>query len=455
MLLGGSNSVMTNGLCKGLKDGINRHNKSINAIDLKLEFHNFALGGCTAIQNLYEIIRHKEILLSSELIITESNINELHNYTNYEKMSMELICQQLSWFYKELFFLNKKVLILILTECSNRDDRVRIMINNLHKKFAKKYGFNVIDMHQYFKSKNLQEFGSRYDGGGHQFGFYMREIGMMIIKSIGKFQYLKNMDIVNDNPRFRILTLDNMELISGELNKIDVENTFYKENIIRIDDKVRVKFPADFIGYRVLGFHSWNNAEKCEKSFKEPKTWSEKIRTYSSILLKNKKKTFAKEMSFLNQFININSFNFEIDSESYLMSNLENIPYSEYYTNVITWDVNSRAIKNSDIIAFLLALPKSSYCENLVDFEALANENIEIPKEYNFNHLIPPVEWYKEIIDEYCMVMDPKKSTPLQIQITNLTKEKQNLINEKTNLKNQLSQLQNNINSLPIKKTAT
>ncbi|EAL3939292.1 sugar transferase [Campylobacter lari] len=115
-------------------------------------------------------------------------------------------------------------------------------------------------------------------------------------------------------------------------------------------------------------------------------------------------------------------------------------------------EVKLESNKFFNLIGFLLASPEGNYHTEEIDFEALANENIEIPKEYDFNHLIPPIEWYKEIIDEYCSIMDPRKLAPLQTQITNLTNEKQSLINEKTNLQNQLSQFQNTINSLPIKK---
>ncbi|MCW1341987.1 sugar transferase, partial [Campylobacter jejuni] len=62
------------------------------------------------------------------------------------------------------------------------------------------------------------------------------------------------------------------------------------------------------------------------------------------------------------------------------------------------------------------------------------------------------MELYKEIIDEYCAVMDPVKLAPLQNQIKEkdniiftLTQEKQNLLNEKNNLENKP-------NSIPIKK---
>ncbi|EAI4352793.1 hypothetical protein A9386_08255 [Campylobacter jejuni] len=116
VLLGGSNSVMVNGLQKGIKEGIEEFNTTIDKQEDFLEFYNFAIGGCTAIQNLYEVVRHKEILDNSQLIITESNVNELHNHVSIEKLSLVSIYKQLAWFYKELFYLNKKVLILILAE---------------------------------------------------------------------------------------------------------------------------------------------------------------------------------------------------------------------------------------------------------------------------------------------------------------------------------------------------
>lgn len=40
--------------------------------------------------------------------------------------------------------------------------------------------------------------------------------------------------------------------------------------------------------------------------------------------------------------------------------------------------------------------------------------------DYCFNNLIPPIKWYKEIIDEYCHVVDPRKILPFQIQINAL-----------------------------------
>ncbi|EDP2687070.1 TPA: sugar transferase [Campylobacter jejuni] len=105
----------------------------------------------------------------------------------------------------------------------------------------------------------------------------------------------------------------------------------------------------------------------------------------------------------------------------------------------------NNGVNNINLISFFLASPEGNYHTEEIDLEALANENIEIPKEYNFNHLIPPIELYKEIIDEYCSIMDPRKLAPLQNQI----KEKDNII---STLNQEKTMLQNELNSFPIKK---
>ncbi|EMS8448809.1 sugar transferase, partial [Campylobacter jejuni] len=105
----------------------------------------------------------------------------------------------------------------------------------------------------------------------------------------------------------------------------------------------------------------------------------------------------------------------------------------------------NNGVNNINLISFFLASPEGNYHTEEIDLEALANENIEIPKEYNFNHLIPPIELYKEIIDEYCSIMDPVKLVPLQKQI----KEKDNII---STLNQEKTTLQNELNSFPIKK---
>ncbi|EIZ0998435.1 hypothetical protein MOT47_001511, partial [Campylobacter coli] len=358
VLLGGSNSVMVNGLQKGLREGINLHNQSENRV-YNLEFYNFAIGGCTAIQNLYEVIRHREILNNSELIITESNVNEIHNHAlTLEKLPLRSIYRQLSWFYKELFYIGKKVLILILVEYAVSNNKIHILINNLHKKFAKKYGFSIINLQDYYEQNCLQDFGKVYDGGGHQFGFIMKILGKAIIKNIHSYQFSKEKKSKNDNPKFTICTPRDMKLINGRLQNINIKNSLFDEEVYRIDSMIKLQFPKELNKYLLVGFHSWNNNINRREVFKIPTNWSETISTYSSIILQNNFQKITKEIAFLNQFITINSVDFKIDNNSFITSNSNNIPFTEYYTNVATWNKNAIKIESSDIVSFLLASPE-------------------------------------------------------------------------------------------------
>ncbi|EIN8025404.1 hypothetical protein LPD37_001494, partial [Campylobacter jejuni] len=104
VLLGGSNSVMVNGLQKGLKEGIEKFNTTVNKEQEKLKFYNLALGASSSLQNLYELKRNRNrtILKNAKLIISESNINDSWSYNNFEIYGI------IESFFTELSCLNSK-----------------------------------------------------------------------------------------------------------------------------------------------------------------------------------------------------------------------------------------------------------------------------------------------------------------------------------------------------------
>ncbi|EOI3655236.1 hypothetical protein ACMTT1_001646, partial [Campylobacter jejuni] len=96
VLLGGSNSVMVNGLQKGLrKENVN--------------LTNLALGGSSSLQNLYELKRkrNQEYLENADLIISESNIND-------RAAAFDVVLKHTDWLYSELASMNKKILIILM-----------------------------------------------------------------------------------------------------------------------------------------------------------------------------------------------------------------------------------------------------------------------------------------------------------------------------------------------------
>lgn len=68
ILLGGSNSVMVNGLQKGIREGIAKLNERKDE-KRQLAFYSFALGATNSIQNLYRLIKHKILAKNAKLII--------------------------------------------------------------------------------------------------------------------------------------------------------------------------------------------------------------------------------------------------------------------------------------------------------------------------------------------------------------------------------------------------
>ena len=458
ILLGGSNSVMVNGLQKGIREGIAKLNEGKDEKE-QLEFYNFGLGGCAAIQNLYEIVRHKEILKNAELIITESSINEIHNHRFHnQNLPLQLIYRDLCWLYQELYSLKTKIVVLDLAGEPRLDPSSKA-ITNIHKKLSNKYGLNFIDIQGYYNANKLQDYEKVF--GAHQQSKVACKLGECIIKGIYDYHLPKNLKIKNDNPKFTICTPKDMELVSGELQEIPMKNSSFSEVTYRIKKDTKLKFPDKFIGFQPIGIHAWNNATDWKENFEIPKNWMESICTYSSIFISNRNQHLTKEAAFLNQFINFQKAILEIDDNSFA-GFIQTNHFTEYHVNVLTQHPNAKRVSFFDLISIFLAKGGNFYTEE-IDFESLANENIEIEEKYNFNHLIPDIRLYKEIIDEYCAKMDPIKLAPLQNQLTQvksqLTSKSQELESLKSQYNSKIKELQVNLkttqdslSSLPIKK---
>ena len=438
---------MVNGLQKGIREGIAKLNENRKEEE-KLEFYNFALGATSSIQNLYEVIRNKDILRNAELVVAESNINEIWEHFHlYQKLSYQHIYRYLNWFYQELYFLKTKVLVLILPY--HRDD-FRV-IDNMHKKLCYQYGLNLVDMQKYYEEYDLVEFGRRVDAS-HQNQRIMCKLGNNLIENIDKYQLPKTLNIKNDNPGFAICAPKDMELVSGELQEIPMKNSAFNEITYRIKKDTKLKFPDRFAGFHLVGMHAWNNAFEWKEDFKIPIA-GENPRVYSSLLITNSHSSLTKEAAFLNQFINFQKAIIEIDDHSFIEINQTN-DFTEYHVNVHTWQTNAKRVSFFDLISFFLAKGGNFHIEK-IDFEALANETIEIESKYNFNHLIPDIKLYKEIIDEYCVKMDPIKLAPLQKQLQQKDQIIQTKNQELTSKNQELTQTKNQLDTIKVQLDST
>ncbi|EOY5528685.1 hypothetical protein ACP67N_000763 [Campylobacter coli] len=420
VLLGGSNSVMVNGLQKGLRQ------ENVNLT-------NLALGACSSIQNLYELKRerNREFLDSADLIITESNINEIEqNWFELEKLPLSLIYRNLTWMYRELSYLNKKILVIILPYQKLNYK----IINSLHRRNCVKYGFNLIDMQSYYEENNLEEFGNRIDPG-HQQSTIMKNLGENIIKKIDSFK-LPNFIAKVKNPEILIVSPSELQY-SDSLVKIHNKNSMYDELVYRITSIDKLKFPKKFLGYFLIGMHTWNTGKIKQKA----------ATVYSSLAFRNNDKVLIKEASMLNSVQEIRDRSFIIDDNSYVGINMDNLPCNEKFGAAQSYIDGSKNIDYCDVVNFILA--KYNYFDNK---KFAIDKMVFSLDEYNFNHLIPPIEFYKEIIDEYCAVMDSKKLSSMQKQFAILNNEKQEVIAKNFKLQTRINQFQEAIESMPVKK---
>ncbi|WP_246023143.1 hypothetical protein, partial [Campylobacter estrildidarum] len=353
---------------------------------------NLSLGGTAALQNLYELTRNYQILKTADLIINASNVHDIVQYNSPELFSKSY--QVIHWLYKELYFLNKKVLCFITpTPQKWLNQQCSKLVYALHKKLIKNYGFNIIDLNGYYLEKNLYDFIRRDEA--HDFDFIMREIGEKIADNIENFSFPKNINIKNDNPKFIALNAREMQKIN-ESNFKNKASWLCQEEIYEL--KNELEFKKIYHNYIILGAHVWNEQNNYEFKIGDI----------------NKDNSFSRNIdSQYSFFFDIYNRNIKITGNTTILS------------------------KNNPIgfIGFLLASPEGNYHNEDIDFESLAEENIEIDEEYNFNHLIPRVEWYKEIIDEYCSIIDPIKQTPLQNQINTLNTQISNLTDENIQMK--------------------
>ncbi|KAA6227875.1 hypothetical protein FMM54_01720 [Campylobacter sp. LR185c] len=362
---------------------------------------------------LYKLIKNKENIKNTKLIIVASNINDISHHINlYEQLSLEKINSYLYWFYESLYLTQKKVVVSIYPCDKYKNANV---IANLHRFYALKFGFNVLDLQRYYQKFDLSKLCNMLDTW-HQFNTISRNIGKQVALNIDNFDAPKSLKKNLKNSKFIIVKPNEMNSIKGSLEEPHKSNSIFNEITFRIDKNTLLKFNEKYKGYKLIGIRTWNDATKWQEEF-EPKINPTKC--FSSILFKNKTKNFSKEFKFNNAFINVCN-EFIIDDESFVSLN-EGDEFSEYAHNCHSWDKNSKKLSVCDIVVFLLVKDEKKAPE--IDFEKLNDYNILIDEKYNFNHILPDIKAYSDLINEYEQRIVPRFTRPLNIKIDTLNKE--------------------------------
>ena len=201
VLLGGSNSIIKDGLRSGLEQE-------------NIHLTNLALGMTGSLQNLYELKlpHNQEVISKADIIITESFINDLCLCKD-GIAGIEIVLRSIHWFYGELAKLDKKVLVLILPFWDGNYSEEIERIYNIHKICVGKYGFNAIDMQKFYQQKGVMNFFMRGDKL-HQISPLMRLLGKNIANNLGLFHHHL---MATETPKieFGIISPKEMEVEGG------------------------------------------------------------------------------------------------------------------------------------------------------------------------------------------------------------------------------------------------
>ncbi|OEW33821.1 alpha-2,3-sialyltransferase, partial [Campylobacter jejuni] len=422
VLIGGSTIFMPDGIGKGVKEAISK----------KIHYYNFALGACDNAQRLISCFKNLDILEKAQLVIVGTNSNDYYLYK--EGFDINRLNSNLEFLCKFLSNLNTKVIFIIQPFCetdTNFIDKQKI-INNLTKQKIMQYNFNYIDMQKYYEHKEVNTFFMTNDPL-HQMGSIMQILGKNIIKNIHNFKK-NNLKQKYYLPIFLIKSPLEIFDLKEKLEEKALDNSYFSEKFYKLNRKAKLKFKDEFCGYRIVGIDICN-------FFEEKLEWE----NYSSYILENKNTKIIKGAKSSFYLFHTLEKEFVIDRQSFIYFNSNN----EDITEITSWvPTNIKLMNNLNYCGlgnFLLEKIDKNYHTKIIDFEVLASENIEISKDHDYSYLIPPVEIYKNIIEEYCQRMDPIKLAPLQNQI----KEKDNII---STLNQEKTMLQNELNSFPIKK---
>lgn len=290
-------------------------------------------------------------------------------------------------YYEELFLLNKKVLVLILPFFLGE---YYPFINNIHKQLCQKFGFNCIDLAEYYRTHDLIEFNAL--SWTHPPGLILRELGQNIIKNLDAFREPKSLKFDIQKRKFKVIRPNDLDVVSGTLKYNDLKNSAFMERAYRIDKSVILRFKSDCVGFHIIGLNTWNNFDgKTLKSDQE-----EVYTNFSTLTLSNNVTSLSKDVNFLNFFTEVGYFcDFEIDNNTTCFCRADYSPkYQERHYLVRSFQNNYTRFNFVDLIAFFAVdimpeIPQFSFEDKVI-----------ISQDYDFSHFIPNVENYKELVDE-------------------------------------------------------
>lgn len=236
-LLGGSNSLLEAGLRKGLyQEG-----------DL-----NLALGATTSLQNIYSLASND--VSEYDVIVSESNVNDIQAVTS-AGYSINLIKENISNLYREIYRLNK-VAIIIIVPAQNYEEKPAPQkliqeiiddINNHHRTLAEKYGFYLVDIASHFRNHSINVL----DAKKIQPDWLHPIDGFMCLLGFNLRSFIEGLDTPLASPLF-----ESQYLVIKPDGDYEKSNSFFKRKLKKLNgDDLKIDIGSSIL----VGIETWSD----------------------------------------------------------------------------------------------------------------------------------------------------------------------------------------------------
>ena len=267
ILLGGSNSVILGGFA----DGLVKHFPGLK---------NLAAGASSSLQNLFELIRHRDLALNADFIVTESNVND-SVAAKWLKNTPDIL-KNIDWFYHELshFHVPTYVLLNPLKRDGSAAESPELMheVNECHRRNARRYGYHLIDLEQRMAGLDHSLMDLMMADPRHPLQIFMYHLAENLARYV-----IENRQRIAPPDAEGLNALQHSVYLFEEFQdqKEHKANARFDEWVLPLSDKIRI--PERYIGKEAVGIATWSD-------------------DYSSAILRNRKKRIIKLFTSFSAF---------------------------------------------------------------------------------------------------------------------------------------------------------
>ena len=119
--------------------------------NVKINLLNLSLTATDTLQNLSELILNQETIAHADLVITNSNTNDIHAFkASRYTLPYERLCKNIEIYYTKLYQIIDKKRTKVLSWISTYNHPYRTIVNNIHRYYNNKFGFNCLDDDLYY-----------------------------------------------------------------------------------------------------------------------------------------------------------------------------------------------------------------------------------------------------------------------------------------------------------------